>query len=315
MLTKKLIDFMGLRNRRIAAALSIFFIIASLILIVVRGLNLGIDFTGGTVMEVAYPSSKAPDEVRQLLAKNGYQGIVQNFGSSRDIMIRLTPKKGENNESPEARAALSEKMTAILKSETPNVEVKRVDFVGPQVGDELREQGGLAFLVTLGGIMLYVAFRFEYRFAVAAIASLLHDAVVTVGFFALTQLEFDLSVLAAVLAILGYSINDTIVIFDRERENFRKLRTETVTNVLNISINETLVRTIMTSFATLIVVVAIYVFGSDATRNFSLALIVGIISGVYSTIYIASSMLITMGISKESLIPPERKDEELDAMP
>lgn len=315
MITKTMIDFMGDRNRRIAAIFSIVLTLGALLIIFTKGLNLGIDFTGGTVMEVTYPTSKSPDDIRALLEKNGHQGIVQNFGSSKDLMIRLTPKKGESNSSPEARALLSQQMTALLKSETPQVEVKRVDFVGPQVGDELREQGGLAFLLTLGGILVYVAFRFEYRFAVAAIASLLHDAIVTIGFFAITQFEFDLSVLAAILAVLGYSINDTIVIFDRERENFRKLRSETVHNVLNISMNETLVRTLMTSFATLIVVVAIYIFGSDATRNFSLALLVGILSGVYSTIYIASSLLITMNITKESLIPVERKDDELDAMP
>ncbi len=315
MITKTMIDFMGDRNRRIAAIFSIVLTLGALLIIFTKGLNLGIDFTGGTVMEVTYPTSKSPDDIRALLEKNGHQGIVQNFGSSKDLMIRLTPKKGESNSSPEARALLSQQMTALLKSETPQVEVKRVDFVGPQVGDELREQGGLAFLLTLGGILVYVAFRFEYRFAVAAIGSLIHDAIVTVGFFAITQFEFDLSVLAAILAVLGYSINDTIVIFDRERENFRKLRSENVHNVLNISMNETLVRTLMTSFATLIVVVAIYIFGSDATRNFSLALLVGILSGVYSTIYIASSLLITMNITKESLIPVERKDDELDAMP
>ena len=310
----KFIEFMSLRKT--ALVISLILILISVGSLVVRGLNLGIDFTGGTVVEVAYPDSKSPEAVRVLLKENNYEAIVQHFGSSSDILIRLAPPKtGETASSAEAKAELSESILEVLRQETAGVELRRVEFVGPQIGEELREQGGLAMLMALGGILIYVALRFEYRFAVGAVAALVHDVIITVGFFSVTQIEFDLSVLAAVLAVIGYSLNDTIVVFDRQRENFRILREETPTQVLNISLNQTLSRTLITSFTTLLVVGALFLFGPETITGFSVALIIGILIGTYSSIYVASNLLLVMGITKEALIPPEKNDEELDALP
>ncbi len=308
----KLIDFMRLRH--IALAFTIVLTLAALISIATRGLNMGVDFTGGTVMEVTYPDSKNPDIVRELLKSNGYEAVVQHFGSSKELLIRLPPPEA-GDDSAEAKAALSNKVLDILQTETAAAKLNRVEFVGPQVGEELREQGGLAILLALGGILIYVALRFEYRFAVGAIVATVHDIIVVVGFFSFTHLEFDLTVLAAVLAVIGYSLNDTIVVFDRERENFRLLRSETPYEVMNISINQTLSRTLMTSFTTLIVVIALYVFGSEVIAGFALALIIGILIGTYSSIYVASNLLLMMGITKEALIPPAKDNAELDAIP
>ncbi len=250
----KVIDFMGLR--KVALIISLILMLISVGSLFTRGLNLGIDFTGGTVMEIGYPKAKNPDVVRTLLQDNGYDGIVQHFGSASEIMIRLAPQEGEDNDTAEAKAKLSNDVLAILQAETPQADLRRVEFVGPQIGEELREQGGLAMLMALGGILIYVALRFEYRFSVGAVAALVHDVIIVVGFFALTQIEFDLTVLAAILAVIGYSLNDTIVVFDRQRENFRIMRKETPTEVLNISLNQTLSRTLITSLTTLIVVLA-----------------------------------------------------------
>ncbi len=313
MLKDKIINFMGIR--KIAFAISLLLIVISIGSLVLRGLNFGIDFTGGTVMEVGYPGSKAPETVRVLLKEHGYDAVVQHFGSSRELMIRLPPPVDDSLDTADAKAALSDKVFGILRSETAGIEKRRVEFVGPQVGEELREQGGLAMLMALAGILIYVALRFEYRFAVGAVAALVHDVIITLGFFSITQIEFDLTVLAALLAVIGYSLNDTIVVFDRQRENFRILRKETPAEVLNISINQTLSRTLMTSFTTLIVILALYLYGSETISAFSVALIIGIGIGTYSSIYIASNLLLAMGITKEALMPPERNDEELDAIP
>lgn len=309
----KTINFMGVR--KIALVISLVMILLSIGSMVTRGLNLGIDFTGGTVMEIGYPESKNPDDIRALLQQNGYDGIVQHFGSAKEIMIRLAPQAGDDNSSAEAKAKLSNDVLAVLQAETPQADMRRVEFVGPQIGEELREQGGLAMLMALGGILIYVALRFEYRFAVGAVAALIHDVIIVIGFFALTQIEFDLTVLAAILAVIGYSLNDTIVVFDRQRENFRMLRVETPPEVLNISINQTLSRTLITSLTTLIVVLALYFLGSEVITGFAVALIMGIVIGTYSSIYVASNLLLMMGITKEALMPPERDDEELDAIP
>lgn len=313
MLKNKIIDFMGLR--KVALIISLALILISVGSLVVRGLNLGIDFTGGTVMEIGYPKAKNPDIVRNLLAENGYDGIVQHFGSSKDILIRLAPQKGEGSDTAEAKAKLSNDVLQVLRGETPSADLRRVEFVGPQIGEELREQGGLAMLMALGGILIYVALRFEYRFSIGAVVSLVHDVILVLGFFALTQVEFDLTVLAAILAVIGYSLNDTIVVFDRQRENFRMLRTGTPAEILNISINQTLSRTLITSLTTLIVVLALYLLGSEVIAAFSLALIIGIAVGTYSSIYVASNLLLMLGITKEALIPQEKDDEELDAIP
>lgn len=297
------INFMGVR--KLALGLSVILILISITSLALRGLNLGIDFTGGTVMEVAYPDSKDPDTVRGVLQAAEYKAIVQHFGSAKDILIRLPPQAETDD-----KAKLSNEVLSTLQAETPAVELRRVEFVGPQIGEELREDGGLAMLYALIGILIYVAFRFEFRFSVGAVAALIHDVIITVGFFSLTQIEFDLTVLAALLAIIGYSLNDTIVVFDRQRENFRLLRDETPKEVLNISINQTLTRTLLTSLTTLLVVIALYVFGSEVISAFSLALIVGIVVGTYSSIYVASNLLLTLGITKEALIPPEKEKIE-----
>ncbi len=307
------IDFMGWRH--IALIFTIVISLLSIGSLFVRGLNLGVDFTGGTVMEIGYPESKDPDIVRNLLKDSSYEAVVQHFGSSKELMIRIAPLKGEENNTPEARAALSNNVLKVLQTETPKADLRRVEFVGPQVGEELREQGGIAILLALGGILIYVALRFEYRFAVGAVVATIHDVIVVVGFFSITQIEFDLTVLAAILAVIGYSLNDTIVVFDRERENFRLLRAETPYNVLNISINQTLSRTLMTSFTTLIVVIALYIFGSEVISGFALALIIGILIGTYSSIYVASNLLLMMGITKEAMIPVEKDNADLDAIP
>ncbi|MEZ5479747.1 MAG: protein translocase subunit SecF [Thiolinea sp.] len=307
----KVIDFMGLR--KMALIFSLILIVLSIAGLAIRGLNLGIDFTGGTVMEIGYPQSKNPDEVRKLLQDNGYDGIVQHFGSSKDILIRLAPLASADT--AEAKAKLSNDVMAVLQSETAEADLRRVEFVGPQIGEELREQGGMAMLLALGGILIYVALRFEYRFSVGAVAALIHDVIIVLGFFAITQIEFDLTVLAAILAVIGYSLNDTIVVFDRQRENFRILRNETPPEILNISINQTLSRTLITSFTTLIVVLALYFLGSEVISSFALALIVGIGIGTYSSIYVASNLLLMMGITKEALMPPEKDNAELDAIP
>jgi preprotein translocase subunit SecF len=309
----KAIDFMGLR--KVALVISLIMILLSIGSLVTRGLNMGIDFTGGTVMEIGYPEAKNPDIIRNLLKEQGYEGIVQHFGSAREIMIRLAPQTGEGNDTAEAKAKLSNDVLAILQSETPQADMRRVEFVGPQIGEELREQGGLAMLMALGGILIYVALRFEYRFSIGAVVALVHDVIIVIGFFALTQVEFDLTVLAAILAVIGYSLNDTIVVFDRQRENFRILRKETPAEVLNLSINQTLSRTLITSMTTIIVVLALYFLGSEVIAAFSLALIVGIGVGTYSSIYVASNLLLMLGITKEALMPPEKDDEELDAIP
>lgn len=306
----KVIDFMGLRKA--ALIFSIALILISIASLAIRGLNFGIDFTGGTVMEIGYPQSEDPDTVRMLLEDAGYEkAIVQHFGSAKDILIRLPPQADNTD-----KAELSNQVLRTLQAEQPQAEMRRVEFVGPQVGEELREDGGLAMLYALIGILIYVAFRFEYRFSVGAVAALVHDVLITLGFFSLTQIEFDLTVLAALLAVIGYSLNDTIVVFDRQRENFRVLRKETPPEVLNISINQTLSRTLLTSLTTMLVVVTLYIFGSEIISAFSMALIVGIVVGTYSSIYIASNLLLVMGITKEALIPQEKEeDEELQNMP
>lgn len=310
LLKDKVIDFMGLR--KVALVFSIALIVVSIASLAIRGLNLGIDFTGGTVMEIGYPDSEDPDNVRKLLEDAGFtKAVVQHFGSAKDILIRLPPQADKSD-----KAELSNHVLRTLQAEKPQAEMRRVEFVGPQVGEELREDGGLAMLYALIGILIYVAFRFEFRFSVGAVAALMHDVLITLGFFSITQVEFDLTVLAALLAVIGYSLNDTIVVFDRQRENFRMLRKETPPEVLNISINQTLSRTLLTSFTTILVVLALYIFGSESINAFSLALLVGIFIGTYSSIYVASNLLLILGITKEALIPQEKEeDEELKNMP
>lgn len=276
-----------------------------------RGLVLGLDLTGGVLMELGYAAPVDLGEVRASLVKAGYgEAVVQSYGSARDVMVRLAPRAGEDNE------VLSAKVLDALRGQRRDeVSVRRVEFVGAQVGEELTEQGALAVLVALFGILIYVAMRFEWRFALGAVLATVHDTIFTLGFFSLFRVEFDLTVLAAVLAVIGYSLNDTIVVFDRIRENFRRMRTGTVADVMNAAINQTLSRTIMTSFTTLLVVIALYVVGGAVVHGFSLALIVGIVVGTVSSIYVASPLALWLGVSRADLIQEKRPAGESDGRP
>ncbi len=306
--TEKMINFVGVRN--IAVVFSALLIITSIGAIIFKGLNFGIDFTGGTVIEVGYPEATDVDKIRAALIKGNFEATVQHFGTAKDVLIRLTPQEGED------KAKVGDKVFAILKQANPKVELRRVEFVGPQIGDELRDQGGTAMLLALAGILIYVTLRFEFRFSVGAIIALIHDVIITVGFFAITGIEFDLTILAAILAIIGYSLNDTIVVFDRVRENYLKLRKTSSEESINFSINQTLSRTIMTSLTTLLVLVALFVFGGEVIHGFSLAMLIGVVIGTYSSIYVASSSLLMMGVTREALLPPEKEGEDdLDQMP
>ena len=307
---KRKFNFMG--GRKIALAVSTLLILISLGSLLTRGLNVGIDFTGGTVIELGYPQPVDLQPIRDTLAKAGYgDAIVQHFGSAKEVLVRLAPRDGQD------KAEVSSQVIELLRQQAgdADVQVRRVDFVGPQVGEELREDGGLAVLYALIAILIYVSLRFEYRFSLGAVAALVHDVLITLGVFSILQLEFDLSVLAAILAVIGYSLNDTIVVFDRIRENFRKLRKKTPIEVVNISINETLSRTLMTSFTTLLVLFSLYAFGGEVIASFALALIVGVFVGTYSSIYVASSTALMMGISRIDLMPPEKNDNEAEARP
>jgi preprotein translocase subunit SecF len=304
------IDFLG--KRRIAAILSAVLMLLCLLSILFRGFNFGLDFTGGTVIELGYTEPAEVTEITAALAADGIEdATVQYFGSNRDILIRIAPQEGE-----EASAALSDRVFRLLSAQADaEIDLRRVEFVGPQVGEELREQGGLAVLFALIGILVYVALRFEWRFAVGAVVALVHDVLFTLGVFSLFYIPFDLTVLAAVLAVIGYSLNDTIVIFDRIRENFRKMRKGTVIEISNRSINQTLSRTIITSGTTLLVLFALYFLGGEAIAGFSLALIIGILVGTYSTIYIATAAAVWLGVSRADLMPPEKEGKLVDDRP
>ena len=298
------IDFMG--ARKVAMIISVVLLLISLASLVINKLNVGIDFTGGSVIEVGYDQSVDLVPVRNALEEAGYaDAIVQHFGSAREVLIRLVPREGQN------KAELSSQVIGVLEAEAgQKLDVRRVDFVGPQVGEELREDGGLAVLYALIAILIYVSLRFEYRFSFGAVAALVHDVLITLGVFSILQLDFDLSVLAAILAVIGYSLNDTIVVFDRIRENFRRIRKRTPTEVINISINQTISRTLMTSFTTLLVLISLYVFGGEVIESFALALIIGVIVGTYSSIYVASTTALALGVSREDLLVPEPEDAE-----
>ncbi|MBZ0071740.1 MAG: protein translocase subunit SecF [Gammaproteobacteria bacterium] len=300
-------DFMG--KRKLAMVLSIIVTLICLGSILFRGFNLGIDFTGGTLLEVAYPDGADLNAVRTALAGDFTDAQVQHFGSASDVLIRMAPRPEESS------AALSERVLQALRQDTPAVEMRRVEFVGPQVGQELIEKGGLAITFALIGILIYVALRFEYRFAVGAIVATLHDVIVTVGIFSLFRLEFDLTILAAVLAVIGYSLNDTIVVFDRIRENFRRIRKGSPLEIMNIAINETLSRTIMTSATTLLVVLAMLYFGGKVIHGFSLALVIGIVVGTYSSIFMASATVLGLGLSKSDLLPVAKEGAERNERP
>jgi preprotein translocase subunit SecF len=297
------IDFMG--KWRYAVVVSGVLLLVSVGSLLARGLNLGIDFTGGTLIEVAYPQAVDLENVRPLLSKGGYdQAQVQYFGTSRDLLIYLPPQEGLDS------AKLSEAVFSKLRQGNPDVELRRVEYVGPQVGDELAIQGGLAMIYATFGILIYIMLRFHIRFAPGAVMALIHDVFITLGIFSVFQLEFDLTVLAAILAVMGYSLNDTIVVFDRIRENFRKIRKGTPQEIMNISVNQTLSRTVMTSSLTLLVVISLFMFGGEVIHNFSLALILGILVGTYSSIYVASPVSLALGVSKSDLAPVRKEGAE-----
>ncbi len=308
------IDFMSEKRVRIATIISAVLILGSFLSLGLRGLNFGIDFTGGTLLEVGYTETVELDEVRQTLTAGGYEGaVVQYFGTSKDVMIRLAPSEQE----PEKGASekLSNEILALLKEGGHQVEMRRVEFVGPQVGRELVENGGLAILYTMIGILIYVAFRFEYRFALGAILAALHDPIVILGVFSLTGMEFDLTVLAAILAVIGYSLNDTIVVFDRIRDNFLKLRKAPPREVMNTSINQTLTRTLMTSITTLLALLSLLFIGGEMIAGFAFALTVGIVVGTYSSIYVASTSALWLGVSKADLMPTPKEGSQADDRP
>ena len=300
-------NFMGVR--KLALALSAILLLVSIASLAVNGLKFGLDFTGGSLVEVGYEQAVNLEDVRQQLRDSGFpEAVVQTFGSSRDIMIRL-----QVDHDPQ----LGEKVLAALQAGAEqNVELRRNEFVGSQVGEDLREQGGLGMLLALFMIMVYLAFRFQLKFSLGAVIALVHDVVIVLGVFSLLQIEFDLTVLAAVLAVIGYSLNDTIVVYDRIRENFRVMRKENSIEVLNASLTQTLSRTLMTSLTTLLVLVALFYFGGEMIHSFALALLVGVVVGTYSSIYLAANALVLMQVSREDLIPPEKKEgEEVEELP
>jgi preprotein translocase subunit SecF len=297
------IDYMAQRWK--ALYLSGALILITFVSLALQGLNFGLDFTGGTVIELGYQEPVETYAVSQALEGAGLTGVtVQYFGSNRDVLLRIPPSGETNN------AALSQKVFDTLTAAAGGkVEMRRVEFVGPQVGEELTEQGGLAVLYSVFGILIYVALRFEWRFSVGAVAATLHDAIIVLGVFSIFQLDFDLNVLASVLTVVGYSLNDTIVIFDRVRENFRKVRKGTPLQIMNQSVNETMSRTIITAGTVFLVVIALYLFGGETLRGFSLALLVGLVSGTWSTIYIASNVAILLGVSPANLAVPKKEGE------
>ncbi len=298
-------------QRRWTLILSATLIVVALVSLLVRGLNFGIDFTGGTLIEVGYPEPPDLVEVRATLAEAGFEeAVVQPFGTARDVLVRVAPR-GELS-----KAELSTQLLgALQRASNGQLDLRRVEFVGPQVGEHLTEQGGLAMLIALGAILVYVAFRFEYRFALGSVTALIHDVIITLGVFSVLGLEFDLTVLAAVLAVIGYSLNDTIVVFDRIRENFRKMRKGTPIGIINTSLNQTFSRTVMTSATTLLVLLALFFLGGELIHGFSTALIVGVLVGTYSSIYVASTTLVTLGVSKADLMAVPKEGVELDARP
>lgn len=299
------INFLGWRLY--AAILSVVLIAVGITSLAKNGLNLGIDFTGGTLLEVNYQQPAELETIRAALEKDGYdKATVQNFGSAQDVMVRLP--LGENT----STVKLSQEVMQTLQASQPDVEQRRVEFVGPQFGRELAEKGSLALLYALGIVMIYVAFRFEWKFGVGSVVALVHDVLITVGAFAVMQIEFSLPVLAAVLAVIGYSLNDTIVVFDRIRENFRKMRETDTVKIMNASVNQTLPRTILTSVTTLLVLFALFFFGGEVLRGFSIALIIGVLVGTYSSIFVASPVVLALGVSKDDLIPEVVEKEGAD---
>ena len=300
------INFM--RFRKIAITVSLILFVGSIGSIFMKGLSLGLDFSGGTLVEIQYKDSVDLQEIRSVLSENGYEDFqVVNFGSSLDVLIKIADQPGNSS--------LGDQIFALLSSNNFEGELKRIEFVGPQIGSELRDQGGLGMLVALGMILLYVAFRFQYKFALGAVAALGHDVIIILGLFSIFAWDFDLSVLAALLAVIGYSLNDSIVVSDRIRENFRSERALGSEDLINLSLNQTLSRTVITSLTTLLVLFALFFFGGEAVRGFSLGLIIGVLIGTYSSLYIVTTILISLNLSQEDMAVPDVEGAEFDDMP
>ena len=298
------IDFVG--KRKYAMIFSAILLIVSIASLSFQGLKFGIDFTGGTLIELGYEKTADLEDIRFKLSEGDFKGTnVQYFGSDTEVLIQLEPQEVSS-------AKLS---SSIIRMLGDGIDVRRVEFVGPKVGEELTNDGGLAMLYALIGILIYVAFRFEYRFALGSIAALVHDVIITLGVFSILQIEFDLTVLAAILAVIGYSLNDTIVVFDRIRENFLSTRKLEPMPIVNEALNQTLSRTLMTSLTTLLVLFALFYLGGEVIHSFAGALVIGVLIGTYSSIYVASSMILALGISKEDMLPSEKEKKEIDARP
>ena len=298
------IDFVG--KRKFAMIFSAVLLVLSIASISFQGLKFGIDFTGGTLIELGYEKTADLEDIRLKLSEGDFKGTnVQYFGSDTEVLIQLEPQEISS-------AKLS---SSIIRMLGDGIDIRRVEFVGPKVGEELTNDGGLAMLYALIGILIYVAFRFEYRFALGSIAALVHDVIITLGIFSILQIEFDLTVLAAILAVIGYSLNDTIVVFDRIRENFLSTRQVEAEPIINEALNQTLSRTLMTSLTTLLVLLALFYLGGEVIHSFAGALLIGVIIGTYSSIYVASSMILALGISKEDMLPSEKEKKEIDARP
>ncbi len=306
--TQTTIDFLG--KRRIAAILSAVLIVVSIVSLFTRGLNLGIDFTGGVLLEVSYSAPAELTEIRSRLTAGGFDNaLVQNFGTATDVLIRVLPEEGVDS------GQVGDQILALLADGDAGVELRRAEFVGPQVGKELTERGGLAMLFAVIMILIYIMIRFQWKFAVGSVVALVHDVIITIGMFSIFALPFDLSVLAAILAVIGYSLNDTIVVFDRIRENFRLIKQQGAESIMNESINQMLGRTVITSMTTLFVLMALLFLGGEAVRGFSMALIIGIVIGTYSSIYTASASALALDVTTEDLLPKKIDKEAIDDMP
>jgi preprotein translocase subunit SecF len=305
---KRTIPFM--RYSLILNAISFISFGIAVAFLVMRGLNLSVDFTGGTVMEVRYPQAANLEQIRGAIEQKGWgESQVQNFGTSRDVLIRLPLEKGTSS------GQQAERVMQTLKTQEPTVELKRVEFVGPAVGEELAHDGLLALLMVIIGIMIYLAFRFEWKFSVAAIVANLHDVILVIGMFAIFRWEFSLPVLAAVLAVLGYSVNESVIIFDRVREHFKKFRKMSTVEVIDSAITATISRTIITHGSTLCMTLAMYFFGGPALHYFALALTIGIIFGIYSSVFVAAAIAMYLGVKREDLVKPVKRDEEQQVVP
>jgi preprotein translocase subunit SecF len=305
----KVTTYPFMHTRRTWYGVSAVAIVASIALLILRGLNLGIDFTGGVVLQFAYPQAADIEQARAALATAGHEANVTSFGSANEVMVRLLPEDGQDVN------AVSREVTAVLQGIVPDVQLRSSEVVGPHIGEELTNQGGLAVMLTFILVGIYTWIRFQWKMGVSAVVATLHDPIIILGFFALTQITFDLAVLAAILAVIGYSLNDTVVVFDRVRDNFLTMRRATSEEIIDASINQTLSRTVITSGATLLVVIVLLLMGGETLKGFSWALTIGILVGTYSSIYVAGAMSLEMKLSALDMMPPKEEKDEIDALP